>query len=50
MDHLPILNILDLVLQQALASKPRNYRIVNWEEFEKELKTRLDSTEPPTQI
>ena len=49
-DHLPILTSLDLDLTRAPTDPPRNFRNVDWEDFEKGLKAKLDALPPPTDI
>ena len=49
-DHLPILTVLDLDLTRTPSNAPRNFRNVDWEEFDKELESKLDRLPPPTRI
>lgn len=49
-NHLPILTTLDLNLTRVQPNPPRNFRDVNWEDFEKELAARLDRLGPQTRI
>ena len=49
-DHLPILTSLDLNLARAPSNPPRNFRNVDWEEFEKTLSAKLDGLPPPLDI
>ena len=49
-DHLPILSLLDLSLSRAPSNPPHNFRNVDWEEFEKDLSSRLDKLTPPATI
>ena len=50
MDHLPILTSLDLNLARAPSNPPKNFRNVDWEEFEKDLRDRLNKLPAPTTI
>lgn len=45
-DHLPILTTLDLNLTRVQPNPPRNFRDVDWEDFEKELARKLDELGP----
>ena len=49
-DHLPILTSLDLDLARTPSNPPKNFRNVDWEEFEKALVARLDGLPPPSEI
>ena len=49
-DHLPILTTLDLNLAKAPQNPPRNFRNVDWENFNKVLKAKLLLTTPPSRI
>jgi hypothetical protein len=49
-DHLPILTTLDLSLAHAPPTAPRNFRNVDWDEFNKSLQSKLDSITPPAQL
>ena len=49
-DHLPILTSLDLELARAPSNPPKNFRNVDWEEFEKSLGAKVDKLPPPTDI
>ena len=49
-DHLPILTSLDLDLARAPSNLPKNFRNVDWEDFEKSLSARLDKLPPPANI
>ena len=49
-DHLPILTTLDLNLARAQTNKPRNFRNVDWESFQKKLESKLDQLGPPRRI
>ena len=49
-DHLPILTTLDLNLTRVQPNPPRNFRDVDWEDFEKELARKLDELGPQPRI
>jgi hypothetical protein len=49
-DHLLILTTLDLDLTRALSSPLKNFRNINWEEFNKALTKKLNKLGPPTHI
>jgi hypothetical protein len=49
-DHLLILTTLDLDLARAPANPLKNFRNVDWEEFENELAGKLDGHAPPSHI
>ena len=49
-DHVPILTKLDLEITLAPESGTKNYRDVNWEEFEEELEKLLAQLPPPSPI
>ena len=49
-DHLPIITTIDLSLARAPSNPPRNFRDVDWEEFQKALSTRLEKIGAPTRI
>ena len=49
-DHLPILTSLDLELARAPSNPPKNFRNVDWEEFEKSLGAKMDKLPPLTDI
>lgn len=49
-DHLSILTTLDLNLSRAPNCPPRNFRNIDWEEFEKELVNKLDGLPQPSII
>jgi hypothetical protein len=46
-DHLPILTTLDLDLARALSNPLKNFRNVDWEEFDKALSEKLNELGPP---
>ena len=49
-DHVPILTKLDLEVSLATGPGTKNYREVNWEEFEEQLEIRLARLPPPVPI
>lgn len=49
-DHLPILTTLDLELARAPTSTPKNFRDVDWDEFQKKLSSNLEILPPPSRI
>jgi hypothetical protein len=49
-DHLPILTTLDLTLERATPSSLKNFRDVDWEEFQKKLSAELESLPAPSRI
>jgi hypothetical protein len=49
-DHLPILTTLDLDLARALSNPLKNFRNVDWEEFDKALSEKLYKLGPPSCI
>jgi ribonuclease HI len=49
-DHLPILTTIDLELTRAAASSPKNFRNVDWEDFQKKLEEKLKQLPAPTHI
>ena len=49
-NHLPILTTLDLDLARAPSSPPRNFRNVDWEEFDKALTIKLNRLPPPSNL
>jgi hypothetical protein len=49
-DHLPILTTLDLDLARALSNPLKNFRNVDWEEFDKALSKKLNELSPPSRI
>ena len=49
-DHVPILTVLNLEIPLASETSARNYREVNWEEFDDYLKDRLAQLPPPAPI
>lgn len=49
-DHIPILTTIDLELSRATISSPKNFRDIDWEEFQKKLVERLNLLPWPTCI
>jgi hypothetical protein len=49
-DHFPIETILDISAPLVEATPRRNFRAVDWEDFNKALQTRLGRLPPPTKI
>jgi hypothetical protein len=49
-DHLPILTTLDLDLARAPSNPLKNFRNVDWEEFDKALSEKLNELGPPSRI
>ena len=49
-DHLPILTLLDLLVEPAAETPYPNFREVDWEEFQTTLETQLLRLPPPEQI
>ncbi|KIJ06408.1 hypothetical protein PAXINDRAFT_24238, partial [Paxillus involutus ATCC 200175] len=47
-DHVPILTVLDLEIQRTSIKRMRNFKDVDWKEFQKTLKNKL-AKYPPTQ-